>query len=153
MGMIRNHYVGRTFIQPTQAIRDFSVRVKSESRKAPAEGQAGSHRRRFHYPEARCRNRIRNLRQIGQPREVHMAVSCPPTRYPCPYGIDFSSRGELIAAEKGRVEDIARFIGLDSLHYLSLAKWSIFATKTNSKGYCLACYSGDYPLPPARRAQ
>ncbi len=145
MGMIRNHYVGRTFIQPTQAIRDFGVRVKLNPVKPLLKGKRVLIVEDSIIRGTTSRNRIRNLRQIGV-REIHMAVSCPPTRYPCPYGIDFSSKGELIAAEKGKVEAIARFIGLDSLYYLSL-KGMVDATKTNSKGYCLACYSGDYPLP------
>ncbi len=145
MGMIRNHYVGRTFIQPTQAIRDFSVRVKLNPVKPLLEGKRVLIVEDSIIRGTTSRNRIRNLRQIGV-REIHMAVSCPPTRHPCPYGIDFSSRGELIAAEKGKVEDIARFIGLDSLYYLSL-EGMVDATRTDSQGYCLACYSGDYPLP------
>jgi amidophosphoribosyltransferase len=91
------------------------------------------------------RNRIRNLRQIGV-KEIHMGISCPPTRNPCPYGIDFSSKGELVAAEKGDVDAIARFIGLDSLYYLSI-KGMVEATQMDPKSFCLACYSGKYPLP------
>jgi len=94
------------------------------------------------------RNRIRNLRQIGV-KEIHMAISCPPTRYPCPYGIDFSSKGELIAAEKGAVDAIGRFLGLDSLYYLSI-KGMVEATQMDPRSFCLACYSGNYPLPPPK---
>jgi amidophosphoribosyltransferase len=145
MGMIRNHYVGRTFIQPTQAIRDFSVRVKLNPVKPLLEGKKVLIIEDSIIRGTTSRNRVRNLRQIGV-KEVHMAVGCPPTRHPCPYGIDFSSRGELIAAEKGEVNAVSRFIGLDSLYYLSL-RGMVDATRTNSQGYCLACYSGDYPLP------
>ena len=77
-----------------------------------------------------------------------MTVSCPPTRHPCPYGIDFSTRGELIAAEK-EVKDIASFIGLDSLHYLSV-EGMVRATGMPWGNFCLACYTGDYPLPPSK---
>jgi amidophosphoribosyltransferase len=76
-----------------------------------------------------------------------MVVSCPPTRHPCPYGIDFSTRGELIAAEKEDEREIAAFIGLDSLHYLSL-EGMVRATGMPRENYCLACYSGSYPLVP-----
>ncbi len=92
------------------------------------------------------RNRVRNLRNNGA-REVHMAVSCPPTRHPCPYGIDFSAKGELLAAEMDETEEIARFIGLDSLHYLSV-EGMVAATGMEPHGFCLACYTGDYPLIP-----
>jgi amidophosphoribosyltransferase len=80
-------------------------------------------------------------------KEIHMVVSCPPTRHPCPYGIDFSLRGELIAAEKEDESKIASFIGLDSLHYLSL-EGMVQATGMSRESFCLACYTGDYPLPP-----
>lgn len=76
-----------------------------------------------------------------------MAVSCPPTRHPCPYGIDFSSKGELLAAEMEDSEEIARFIGLDSVHYLSV-EGMVAATGREADGFCLACYTGNYPLPP-----
>ena len=99
MGMIRNHYVGRTFIQPSQAMRDFGVRVKAEPGAAAHRRQKDRHRRGFDHPGTTSRNRVRHLRECGV-KEIHMVVSCPPTRHPCPYGIDFSMRGELIAAEK-----------------------------------------------------
>lgn len=146
MGMIRNHYIGRTFIQPTQFMRDFGVRVKLN----PV--QPLLHDKRVLIVEdsivrgTTSRNRVSNLREIGV-KEVHMTVSCPPIRYPCPYGIDFSSKGELIAAREGNVEAIADFIGLDSLHYISL-EGMIEATGMDKNCFCLACYTGEYPLPP-----
>ena len=76
-----------------------------------------------------------------------MVVSCPPTTYPCPYGIDFSSKGELIAAQNENTAEIAEFIGLDSLHYLSLAGM-LEATGMPANNFCLACYDGQYPLEP-----
>jgi amidophosphoribosyltransferase len=76
-----------------------------------------------------------------------MVVSCPPTRYPCPYGIDFSSKGELIAAREGDLAAVARFIGLDSLHYLTL-DGMVEATGMDHSSFCLACYDGNYPLSP-----
>ncbi len=145
MGMIRNHYVGRTFIQPSQAIRDFGVRVKLNPVKPLLEGKRILIVEDSIIRGTTSRNRIRNLRQIGV-KEIHMGISCPPTRNPCPYGIDFSSKGELVAAEKGDVDAIARFIGLDSLYYLS-PKGMVDATQMEPKSFCLACYSGRYPLP------
>jgi amidophosphoribosyltransferase len=93
------------------------------------------------------RNRVKNLRECGV-KEIHMAISCPPTCQPCPYGIDFSSRGELLAAQKESVADIARFIGLDSIHYLSV-DGMVEASGASRETFCLACYTGEYPLPPA----
>ena len=148
MGMIRNHYVGRTFIQPSQAMRDFGVRVKLNPVKPLIEG------RRIVIVEdsiirgTTSRNRVRHLREGGA-REIHMVVSCPPTRHPCPYGIDFSMKGELIAAEKEDEAEIAAFIGLDGLHYLSL-EGMVEAAGMPRESFCLACYSGQYPLPPPK---
>jgi len=92
------------------------------------------------------RNRVKNLRNIGI-KEIHMAVSCPPTVYPCPYGIDFSSKGELIAAKKENEKAVADFIGLDSIHYLSV-EGMIKATGLNKDCFCLACFDGKYPIAP-----
>ena len=146
MGMIRNHYVGRTFIQPTQPVRDFGVRVKLNPVRPLLEGKRILIVEDSIIRGTTSRNRVRNLRNNGA-KEIHMVISCPPTRHPCPYGIDFSSKGELIAAQKGEVDEIARFIGLDSLYYLSLPGM-VEATQMPAEAFCLACYTGDYPLPP-----
>ncbi|MGV8081808.1 MAG: amidophosphoribosyltransferase [Syntrophales bacterium] len=146
MAMIRNHYVGRTFIQPTQTIRDFGVRVKLNPVRPLIAGRRVLIIEDSIIRGTTSRNRVRNLRDNGA-REVHMAVSCPPTRHPCPYGIDFSSKGELLAAEMEDSEEIARFIGLDSVHYLSV-EGMVAATGREADGFCLACYTGNYPLPP-----
>ena len=146
MGMIRNHYVGRTFIQPTQPVRDFGVRVKLNPVRPLLEGKKVVIVEDSIIRGTTSRNRVRNLRENGV-REIHMAISCPPTRFPCPFGIDFSSKGELIAAQKGEVDKIAAFIGLDSLHYLSLTGM-VEAARIPAEELCLACYTGDYPLPP-----
>ena len=146
MGMIRNHYVGRTFIQPSQPMRDFGVRVKLNPVRSLLAGKRVMIVEDSIIRGTTSRNRIRNLRESGV-KEIYMAVSCPPTKYPCPYGIDFSSKGELIAAQKEYVQAIAEFIGLDGLHYLSL-EGMVEATGMNSDSFCLACYTGKYPLPP-----
>jgi amidophosphoribosyltransferase len=91
-----------------------------------------------------ARTRIKTLRRIGA-KEVHLLVSCPPHRYPCHYGIDFSSRGELIAALKS-VEEIRDFIGLDGLGYLSLDNL-VKATPIPGSDLCFACFDGKYPVP------
>ena len=146
MGMIRNHYVGRTFIQPSQPMRDFGVRVKLNPVRPLLAGKRVLIIEDSIIRGTTSRNRVRNLRESGV-KEIHMAVSCPPTRHPCPYGIDFSSKGELIAAQKEYVQAVAEFIGLDGLHYLSL-EGMVEATGMDSDSFCLACYTGKYPLPP-----
>jgi amidophosphoribosyltransferase len=148
MGMIRNHYVGRTFIQPSQAMRDFGVRVKLNPVQPLIENKRIVIVEDSIIRGTTSRNRVRRLRESGA-KELHMVVSCPPTRHPCPYGIDFSVKGELIAAEKEHEAEIAAFIGLDSLHYLSI-EGMVEATGISRKNFCLACYSGDYPLQPPK---
>ncbi|MDA8124443.1 MAG: amidophosphoribosyltransferase [Deltaproteobacteria bacterium] len=147
MAMIRNHYVGRTFIQPSQAMRDFGVRVKLNPVKPLIEGKRIVIVEDSIIRGTTSKNRVRHLRDCGA-KEVHMAVSCPPTRHPCPYGIDFSTRGELIASEKEEAQ-IASFIGLDSLHYLSVPGM-VDATGMPPGDFCLSCFTGDYPLTPAK---
>ena len=145
MGMIRNHYVGRTFIQPSQSMRDFGVRVKLNPVREVLDGKRVVIVEDSIIRGTTCRTRVQTLRELGA-REIHMVVSCPPHRHPCFYGIDFSSKGELIAANQS-VEEIARFVGLDSLRYLSL-DGMVEATGFTSPTFCLACFNGDYPVPP-----
>ena len=143
MGVIRNHYVGRTFIQPTQAMRDFAVKVKLNPVKELLKGKRIIIIEDSIIRGTTSKTRIKTLREAGA-REIHMLVSCPPHRFPCPYGIDFSTRGELIAATH-TVEEIKRFIGLDSLGYLSV-EGLIEGTGTDGNNFCLACFTGDYPV-------
>lgn len=145
MGMIRNHYVGRTFIQPTQSMRDFGVRVKLNPVRSFLEGKRVIIIEDSIIRGTTGRSRISSLRAVGV-KEVHMVVSCPPTRHPCYYGIDFSSRGELIAATKS-VDEIREFLGLDTLYYLSL-EGMIAATGHDSRSFCKACFDGNYPVEP-----
>ena len=149
MGMIRNHYVGRTFIQPTQPMRDFGVRVKLNPVKPLLEGKKVMIVEDSIIRGTTSRNRVKNLREIGL-EELHMVISCPPTLFPCPYGIDFSSKGELIAAKKENEKAIAEFIGLDSLHYLTV-DGMVRATGLPKECFCLACYTGDYPIDPPEK--
>jgi amidophosphoribosyltransferase len=139
--MIRNHYVGRTFIQPSQDMRDFGVRIKLNPVKEMIRGKRIVIIEDSIVRGTTIRTRIKNLRELGA-RELHLRVSCPPIRHPCYYGIDFSSKGELIAANHS-VEDIAEFIDLDSLHYLSVD--GLLEAMDGSTEYCLACFVGDYP--------
>jgi amidophosphoribosyltransferase len=144
MGVIRNHYVGRTFIQPSQSMRDFGVKVKLNPVKELLRNQRVLIIEDSIIRGTTAQTRIKTLRNVGA-REVHMLVSCPPHRFPCHYGIDFSTRGELIAAEKS-VEEIRDFIGLDSLGYLH-ADNLVQATHIPRKDLCLACFDGEYPVP------
>ncbi|MBU0485460.1 MAG: amidophosphoribosyltransferase [Proteobacteria bacterium] len=145
MGVIRNHYVGRTFIQPTQSMRDFSVRVKLNPIRTFLEGKRVIIIEDSIIRGTTGRSRVKSLKDVGV-KEVHMMISCPPTRNPCYYGIDFPSGGELIANSK-TIDEIRDHLGLDSLHYLSLAGL-VEATGMKADKFCLACFNGDYPIEP-----
>ncbi len=141
--MIRNHYVGRSFIQPTQSMRNFGVRVKINPVRAMIEGK-----RICIVDDSIVRGttmitRVKKLRELGA-KEVHIRISCPPVKYPCHYGIDFSSRGELIAAQCSLPEIVSR-LDVDSLHYLSID--GLLRSVMHSDSYCLACFTGEYPVP------
>ena len=143
IGMIRHHYIGRTFIQPSQFLRDFKVRVKlnpiahvlKDKRIVVVEDSI--------VRGTTSRSRIEELRKSGA-KEIHMRISCPPIKSPCFYGIDFPSKKELIAANK-TIKEIADFIKVDSLEYLSLE--GMLKVMKNSKDFCHACFSGQYPVP------
>ena len=143
MGMIRNHYVGRTFIQPSQGVRDFGVKVKLNPVRDLLKGKRVVVVEDSIVRGTTSRTRIKALREAGA-KEIHMRVSCPPHRFPCHYGIDFPTREELIASSRS-VEEIREFIGLDSLAYLSL-EGMVGAMPQPSDSFCLACYSGHYPV-------
>ncbi|MEJ2689726.1 MAG: amidophosphoribosyltransferase [Deltaproteobacteria bacterium] len=147
MGVIRNHYVGRTFIQPTQSMRDFGVRVKLNPVRSFLRGKRVIIIEDSIIRGTTGRSRVNSLRAAGV-KEVHMMISCPPTRFPCYYGIDFPTGGELIASSKS-VEEIRESLGLDSLYYLSI-EGLVKAVGGDPASYCLACYDGNYPVPPDR---
>lgn len=149
MAMIRNHYVGRTFIQPSQNMRDFSVWVKLNPVRHMIKNKRIVIVEDSIVRGTTIRTRIKKLRELGA-REIHMRVSCPPIRYPCFYGIDFSSKGELIAA-KTEVNEIARYIGLDSLHYLSI-DGLLNSVDGEKDRFCLACFDGDYVINPIQES-
>jgi amidophosphoribosyltransferase len=145
MAMIRNHYVGRTFIQPTQSMRDFNVRVKLNPVRSILKGQRVTIIEDSIIRGTTGKSRVRSLRDAGA-KEVHMLVSCPPTRHGCYYGIDFPSCKELVACKRS-VAQIAKHLGLDSLHYLSM-EGLVEAAGLGKENYCLACFNGHYPVPP-----
>lgn len=145
MGMIRNHYVGRTFIQPSQSMRDFSVRVKLNPVRSLLKGKRVIIVEDSIIRGTTGRSRVQSLRKMGA-REIHMLVSCPPTRHPCFYGIDFPSNKELIAARHS-IAGICEHMGLDSLHYLSI-EGLVKATGLDAENFCLACFNANYPIAP-----
>jgi amidophosphoribosyltransferase len=145
MGVIRNHYVGRTFIEPIQSMRDFEVKVKLNPVKEILNQKRVVIIEDSIVRATTSKMRIKTLREAGA-WEIHMVVSCPPLRHPCYYGIDFSTSGELIAAQHS-VEEIKNFIGLDSLCYLSLPGM-LEAVGLNQDSFCLACFNGKYPIQP-----
>ncbi len=145
MGMVRNHYIGRTFIQPTQSIRDFQVRVKLSPIKNLFRGKKVVVIDDSIVRGTTGRTRMNTLRRAGA-REVHLRISCPPHRFPCYYGIDFQAKGELIASSR-EIEEIRQHLGVDSLEYLSL-DGLLQAMPVDSKEFCTACFNADYPLKP-----
>jgi amidophosphoribosyltransferase len=141
--LIRNHYVGRTFIEPSQSVRDFGVKLKLNPVRHLLEGKRVVLIDDSIVRGTTSKKIVRMIRSAGA-KEVHMRISCPPTISPCFYGVDTPSKKQLIAANKS-VEEIREYIGADSLAYLSvdgLKKACGEGIKTN---YCTACYTGKYP--------
>jgi amidophosphoribosyltransferase len=155
MGLIRSHYVGRTFIEPQQSIRHFGVRLKLSPNRAVIEGKRVVVVDDSIVRGTTSRKIVRMVRDAGA-REVHVRISSPPTAWPCYYGIDTPTRAELIASRLS-VEEIASYLGADSLGYLSLAGLieSVRAVEGSSakeapprEAYCHACFSGEYAVAP-----
>jgi amidophosphoribosyltransferase len=142
-GLIRNHYVGRTFIEPEQRVRDFGVKLKLNPVRNLLEG-----RRIILIDDSIIRGTtsrkiVRMVRQAGA-TEVHLRISCPPTIAPCYYGVDTPRKAELIAANYS-VEEIRQYIEADSLAYLSLEGLRNACDGGEGNKFCVACYTGDYP--------
>lgn len=153
MGLIKNRYIGRTFIQPSQAARDLGVKLKLNPLRRVVEGRRVVLVDDSIVRGTTCRHIVALLKEAGA-KEVHMRISSPPYRYPCHYGIDTSSRAELIAASRSPSE-IEEIVGADSLRYLSLEALvgSINADRDGAAagrpfpgGLCLSCFDGDYPV-------
>jgi amidophosphoribosyltransferase len=143
IGMIRNHYVGRTFIQPAQEIRDLKIRVKFNPIKQIIRGK-----RLVIVDDSIVRGtttkaRVKSLREAGA-KQIHLRISCPPTKYACFYGIDFPNKKGLIANNLS-LEEIRKFIGVETLGYISLPGMMRAVGKPDR--YCTACWSGSYPIP------
>jgi amidophosphoribosyltransferase len=144
MGLIRNHYIGRTFIEPRDAIRHFGVKIKLNAQRNVLEGKRVVVVDDSIVRGTTSRKIVKMIRDAGA-SEVHMRISSPPTTNPCYYGIDTPTRAELIASSHD-VDEIRRYITADSLAYLSTEGMYAFLGGTQP-GYCDACFTGRYPVP------
>ena len=142
-GLIRNHYIGRTFIEPQQSVRDFGVKLKLNPVRSLLEGKRVVLIDDSIVRGTTSRKIVRMVRSAGA-TEVHMRISCPPTISPCFYGVDTPRRKELIAANN-TVEEIRKYVGADSLAYLSLDGLKKACHDGENTTYCTACYTGRYP--------
>jgi amidophosphoribosyltransferase len=142
-GLIRNHYVGRTFIEPQQSVRDFGVKLKLNPVRSLLEGKRVVLIDDSIVRGTTSRKIVRMVRNAGV-KEVHMRISCPPTISPCFYGVDTPRKKELIAANNS-IEQIRQYIGADSLSYLSLSGLKKACHDGEKTTYCTACYTGVYP--------
>ncbi|HWX20818.1 MAG TPA: amidophosphoribosyltransferase [Candidatus Binatia bacterium] len=143
MAFVRNHYVGRSFLQPSQLIRDFDVRVKLNLIEGLVKGKRVIVVDDSIVRGTTCKARVNNLKEAGA-KEVHVLVSCPPHMHPCVYGIDFPDRSKLMAANHS-LEEIRKYLNADSLYYLS-QEGMIKATGLPKESFCMACYDGRYPV-------
>jgi amidophosphoribosyltransferase len=150
MGLIRNHYVGRTFIQPQQSIRHFGVKVKLNPVRSILEGKSVVLLDDSLVRGTTSRKIVKMVKAAGA-REVHLRISCPPTISPCFYGVDTPSRAELIGATH-TTEEIRKYVGADTLAYLSLEGMRA-ALGTDQRSYCTSCYTGVYPVAFPRNEQ
>ncbi len=145
IGLIRSHYVGRTFIAPEQNQREFKVKTKFNTVRGVLRGKKVVVVDDSIVRGTTSRGLVQLLRQ-AQPRELHLRITAPPIRYPCIYGMDFPSADELIANHYATEEEIGRALGVDSLRYLSLDKLILSVPHDAGVDYCTACFTGEYPL-------
>ena len=141
---VRNHYIGRTFLQPSQLIRDFNVRVKLNLIKEAVAGKRVVVVDDSIVRGTTARARVVNLREAGA-AEVHMRISCPPHRHSCHYGIDFPDPEKLLANQCS-LDEIRDYLGADSIGYLDVPSM-VRATGRKENQFCLACFNGKYPVP------
>jgi len=146
IGLIRSHYVGRTFIAPGQESREFKVKTKFN----PVRGVI-ENRNIVLVDDSIVRGTtskaLVKLLKSNEPTELHMRITSPPVKFPCYYGMDFPSSGELIANHHNTIDEIAQEIGVDSLQYLSKEKMLESVPQAEGIGYCMACFTGNYPIP------
>jgi len=143
MAFVRNHYVGRSFLQPSQLIRDFNVRVKLNLITDLVKDQRVIIVDDSIVRGTTCKKRVNSLKEAGA-KEVHVMVSCPPHKNPCVYGIDFPDRSKLMAANH-TMDEICTYLNADSLNYLS-EEGMVRATGHPKASFCMACYDGNYPV-------
>ncbi|MEJ7598082.1 MAG: amidophosphoribosyltransferase [Kofleriaceae bacterium] len=144
MGLIRSHYVGRTFIEPQDSIRHFGVRLKLSPVRSVVDGKRIIVVDDSLVRGTTSRKIVKMLRNAGA-REVHLRISAPPTTHPCFYGIDTPNRSELVAASH-TIEEIGRYVTCDSIQYLSHAGMMAAVGHESGAGFCSACFTGDYPV-------
>lgn len=147
MGLVRSHYVGRTFISPSQKVRELEVKLKLSVVKEAVQDKRIVVVDDSIVRGTTTRGKILTLRRAGA-KEIHMRVSCPPIRYPCFYGVDFPTREELLANNR-TMEQIRDFLEVDSIGYMSLEGMLGCACRSNDN-YCTACWTGQYPIPVDR---
>ncbi|MFM8179607.1 MAG: amidophosphoribosyltransferase, partial [Candidatus Kapaibacterium sp.] len=144
IGLIRSHYVGRTFIAPGQDKREFKVKTKFNVVRGVLEGKKVVLVDDSIVRGTTSKARVTSLKEAGA-KSVHVLISCPPHRHPCVYGIDFPERSKLMAANHSH-DEIRQYLNADSLGYLS-EEGMVRATGLGKEAFCLACYNGDYPVP------
>ena len=144
MAFVRNHYIGRSFLQPSQLIRDFNVRVKLNLIPELVRGKRVIIVDDSIVRGTTCKARVKSLKEAGA-KEVHVLVSCPPHTHPCVYGIDFPDRSKLMANNYSR-DEIRKYLNADSLAYLT-QDGMVKATGLPKESFCMACYDGRYPVP------
>jgi len=144
MGLVRSHYIGRTFISPEQKIRELEVKLKLAVVRETVAGKRVVVVDDSIVRGTTTRGKIRTLRQAGA-KEIHMRVSCPPIRFPCFYGIDFPTKEELLANNRD-LEQIREFLEVDSVGYVSL-EGLLSCANLPADHYCTACWSGNYRIP------
>ncbi|MDD5064726.1 MAG: amidophosphoribosyltransferase [Phycisphaerae bacterium] len=144
MGMVRSHYIGRTFISPDQKMREAEVKLKLAVVKEVVEGKSVVVVDDSIVRGTTTRGKIRTLRQAGA-KQIHMRVSCPPIRHPCFYGVDFPTKEELLANNRD-LKQIKDFLEVDSVGYISL-EGLLACAASPAENYCTACWSGKYPIP------
>jgi amidophosphoribosyltransferase len=147
LGLIRNHYVGRTFIQPEQGQREMKVKTKFNTVKGVLKGKKLVVVDDSIVRGTTSKQLVKLLKEAG-PKEIHLRISSPPIVNSCYYGMDFPNREELIAVKCNEdIEKIREYLGVDSVHYLSTKKLLASVPNGDKKGYCTACFGGKYPAP------
>jgi amidophosphoribosyltransferase len=147
IGLIRSHYIGRTFIQPSQDVRENKVKTKFNTVKGVLKDKVVVIVDDSIVRGTTSKQLVQLIRAAG-PKEVHFRITSPPIKFPCQYGMDFPTEAELIANQcGGDVEEIGRELGVDSIGYLSIEDMLASAPRENGENYCTACFSGQYPIP------